>query len=160
MARFSDLRLKDRIFMSAYRYRSVDWQPGARLIKPLCESRLALVTTAALYAPDQEPFDEKFRGGDFSYRVLDSEVDLASLRMGHRSLSFDHSGVEQDPNLALPLDRFRELERDGIIGSLNQRHYSFMGSITAPGRLLAQTAPMSAQALQRDDVDAAFLTPV
>lgn len=146
--------------MSAYRYRSTDWQPGSRLTKPLSEARLALVTTAALYAPDQEPFDEKFRGGDFSYRILDSEVDLPSLRMGHRSLSFDHSGVERDPNLAFPLDRFRELRQEGTIGNLNHSHYSFMGSITAPGRLLADTAPKVAHSLRRDDVDAVFLTPV
>ncbi|MFZ0426663.1 MAG: glycine/sarcosine/betaine reductase selenoprotein B family protein [Acidobacteriota bacterium] len=160
MAKFSDLRLKDRLFMTAYRYRSVDWRPGTRLAKPLAEARVALVTTAALYAPDQEPFDEKFRGGDFSCRVLNSDVDLSTLRMGHRSLSFDHAGVERDPNLAFPLDRFRELLEAGVIGSLNPTHYSFMGSITAPGRLLADTAPKAAEALRRDDVDAVFLTPV
>ncbi len=141
MAKFSDLRIKDRLFMSAYRYRGVDWQPGSRLTKRLAETRLAVVTTAALYAPDQEPFDEQFRGGDFSYRELETGVDLATLRMGHRSASFDHEGVEQDTNLAFPIDRLRELEKEGVIGKLNDRHFSFMGSITAPGRLLADTAP-------------------
>jgi D-proline reductase (dithiol) PrdB len=160
MAKFSDLRIKDRLFMTAYRYRSVDWKPGSRLAKPLKTARLALVTTAALYAPDQDPFDESFRGGDFSFRELETGVDLSSLRMGHRSMSFDQEGVEKDANLALPLDRFRELEDDGVIGSLNPRHFSFMGSITAPGRLLGDTAPRAAQSLKDDGVDGVFLTPV
>lgn len=160
MAKYSDLRLKDRIFMAAYRYRSTDWQPGARLDKPLTEARMAIVTTAALYAPEQQPFDEAFRGGDFSFRELSSELDVKTLRMGHRSLSFDHSGVEKDANLAFPLDRFRELDDEGLIGALNRRHFSFMGSITAPGRLLKDTAPAVARELRQDGVDAVFLTPV
>jgi D-proline reductase (dithiol) PrdB len=46
------------------------------------------------------------------------------------------------------------------VGALNHRHFSFMGSITAPGRLISETAPAVAQLLQEDQVDAAFLVPV
>lgn len=160
MARFSQLGLKDRILMTAYPYRRADWTPGARLGKPLSQCRIAVVTTAALYQPDQEPFDEAFRGGDYTYRVISRDCDLSSLKLGHRSHSFDHSGVLSDKNLALPLDRFRELQREGAIGELNHRHFSFMGSITAPGRLVSQTAPECAAMLAEDAVDAVFLTPV
>jgi len=62
--------------------------------------------------------------------------------------------------LVLPLDRFRELETEGKIGSLNQRHFSFMGSITKPKPLIEKTAPEVAQMLKTDNVDVAFLTPV
>jgi len=43
---------------------------------------------------------------------------------------------------------------------VNQRHLSFMGSITAPGRLMRRTAPEAARALQADGVDVALLVPV
>jgi D-proline reductase (dithiol) PrdB len=46
------------------------------------------------------------------------------------------------------------------VGALNHRHFSFMGSITAPGRLISETAPAVAQLLQEDQVDAALLVPV
>jgi len=160
MAKYSDLRLKDRIFMMAYRFRSHEWKPGARLSKPLSQSRLAIVTTAAFYEPSQTPFDEEFRGGDFSYREIPLHTDLQALRIGHRSQSFDHSGIEKDKNLALPLDRLRELQAEGFIGEVNHRHFSFMGSVTAPARLLSQTAPEVADLLIRDQVDAVLLTPV
>ncbi len=160
MANISQLRLKDRLFMMAYRYRKAEWQPGTPLRKPLRECRVAVATTAAFYVPGQTPFDEAFRGGDFSFRVIPNDVDLQSLRLGHRSGSFDPSGVLADKNLALPLDRLRELQQEGVIGSVNHRHFSFMGSITAPGRLVQITAPECARLLAEDGVDVVLLTPV
>jgi len=46
------------------------------------------------------------------------------------------------------------------LGSVAPRHFSFMGSIAALGRLIAQTAPEVAQILLEDKVDAVLLTPV
>jgi D-proline reductase (dithiol) PrdB len=160
MATYSDLRLKDRLFMAAYRFRSVPWAPGARLPVPLSRARIALVTTAAFYLPDQRPFDEGFRGGDYSYREIPTHVDPALLKIGHRSGAFDHRGIQEDKNLALPIDRFLELERTQVIGVLNHRHYSFMGSLTATARLVRETAPEVAERLAEDGVQAVFLTPV
>lgn len=145
--------------MKAYKFRSVDWRPGAALSKPLHECRLALVTTAALHLPDQPAFDLAFRGGDPTYRELPGNVEVKQLRIAHRSSAFDQSGALRDRNLVFPLDRFRELEEKGAIVGLNHRHFSFMGSITAPGRLIAETAPTVAQKLAQDQVDAVFLVP-
>ncbi|MDP6928564.1 MAG: glycine/sarcosine/betaine reductase selenoprotein B family protein, partial [Planctomycetota bacterium] len=78
----------------------------------------------------------------------------------HRSDSFDHTGLREDPNLAFPLDRLRELVASGRIGSLAPRHLSFMGSITAPGRLVRESAPQAARWLLEDQVDVALLVPV
>jgi len=58
MARLSDLKLAYRLFMQAYPYRYVDWRPGAHLAKPLSQSRIALITSAGYFTPEQPPFDE------------------------------------------------------------------------------------------------------
>ena len=63
MAKLSDLKLQYRIFMGAYRYRQFDWRPGAVLEKPLSQSRISVVTTAAFFLPEQAPFDPSIRGG-------------------------------------------------------------------------------------------------
>ena len=73
---------------------------------------------------------------------------------------YDASGAKIDVNLVFPLDRFRELEADGTIGTLNHRHFSFMGSITKPKPLIDETAPDVALKLKNDKVDVVFLTPV
>jgi D-proline reductase (dithiol) PrdB len=160
MAKISDLKLAYQVFMKAYPYRKVDWPPGARLKKPLSEARVAVVTTAAFFRPDQPPFDTSIRGGDYSYRIIPIDTDLSTLNIAHRSDAFDIRGITSDKNLALPLDRLKSLAEDGLIGSVAPRHFSFMGSIAAPGRLIANTAPEVARILLEDAVDAVLLTPV
>jgi D-proline reductase (dithiol) PrdB len=119
-----------------------------------------VVTSAAFYTADQKPFDPGVRGGDYSYREIPENVELDTLRIGHKSDAFDHSGIDQDKNLALPLDRLRGLNRENLIGQMATRHFSLMGSITAPSRLVNITAPELARKLREDGVDAVLLTPV
>ena len=159
MARLADLKLDYRLFMMAYPYRRLEWRPGARLARPLAEARVAVVTTAAFHLGDQAPFDRTVRGGDCSYREIPLDADLSSLRVSHKSDAFDATGLLADANLALPLDRLRELHLAGEIGPPAHVHFSFMGSITAPGRLINETAPQVATALLKAGVDAVLLTP-
>jgi D-proline reductase (dithiol) PrdB len=66
----------------------------------------------------------------------------------------------RDPNLAFPIDRVRELVESGRIQSVGEEHISFMGSITAPKRLVRDTAPEIARRLLERQVDVALLVPV
>ena len=149
-----------RLFLKAYRWRRIDPVPWTPLSKPLSQCRLALVSSAAFIVPGQAPFDEKVRGGDVSFRDIPADVEARILIDTHRSQTFDHAGMQQDPNLAFPVDRVRELAARGRIGSINHRHLSFMGSITAPGRLVRDSAPEAARRLVADGVDVALLVPV
>ena len=155
MGDVSEFSFATRMFLKTYPWRRIDPVPCAPLRKPLAEARLALVTTAGLHLPDQPPFDDDVRGGDTSYRVIPNDADVATLHESHRSETFDHAGVRSDPNLAFPLDRLREMQLN-----LAPRHLSFMGSITAPGRLTSDTAREAAQLLVDDGVDAALLVPI
>ena len=121
---------------------------------------LALVSSAGLVLPSQPRFDESVKGGDPSFREIPGDVEVSTLLETHRSEAFDHSGMRRDANLVFPIDRLRELAAAGRIGSLNRRHLSFMGSITAPGRLVRDTAPAAANWLEADQVEAALLVPV
>ncbi|HXH48242.1 MAG TPA: glycine/sarcosine/betaine reductase selenoprotein B family protein [Terriglobia bacterium] len=159
MARLEDLTLTHRLFVANYPFRKVDWAPGARLAKPLAKSKLALISSAGVHLPGQNPFDLGFRGGDFSFRVIPNTFDVRRLKISQRSSDFDQTGARLDANLVFPLDRFRELVERGEIGELNHRHYSFMGSISAPGKLISHSAPRVAEMLRKDEVDAAFLVP-
>jgi len=160
VATLSDLTLRNRVYMATYRYRRLDPVPFVSPRKPLAEARVALVTTGAVYAPGQPPFDETAKGGDVSFRELPLATDLSKLGIAHKSDAFDPTGFAADRNLGFPLDRLREMSARGEIGPLNARHLSFMGSITAPGRLIAGTAPKAADLLAADGVDVAFLVPL
>lgn len=160
MASLSDLSLKNRLFMATYRYRVLDPVPFAKPKKPLAAAKVALVSTGAVYLPGQAPFDTGIKGGDVSFREIPSHTDVSTLGIAHKSDAFDQTGFHADRNLGFPLDRLREMHRRGEIGSLNARHLSFMGSITAPGRLIRETAPAAADLLEKDGVDVALLVPL
>lgn len=160
MVRIRDLKLAYRIFSLTYRWRVIEDVPAATLPSELSSCRVALVSSAGLVAPGDEPFDDSVRGGDFSYRVVSSDVDVQSLVEHHRSDAFDHAGIDADRNVGLPLDRLHELARSGEIGSVAPRHISLMGSITASGRLVRHTLPQVADLLAADDVDVALMVPV
>jgi D-proline reductase (dithiol) PrdB len=162
MANYDELSLHVRLFMKGYpfaRY-ALDPVPCAPLHKPLARARVALVTTAGLRTPAQADFDHSIKMGDSSFREIPNEIATQTLVESHRSYAFDHAGVEADRNLVFPLDRFRELQERGVIGELNHRHFSFMGSIVGPRKLIDESAPAVAQMLRDDGVDAALLTPV
>jgi D-proline reductase (dithiol) PrdB len=149
-----------RLFLKAYPWRRIDPVPWTPLRRPLAAARLALVSSAGFVLPDQQPFDESRRGGDPSFREIPADADPSVLVDSHRSQTFDHAGMRRDPNLVFPLDRARELVASDRIGSLAPHHLSFMGGITAPGRLAKQTAPAAVSRLVADGVDVALLVPV
>jgi D-proline reductase (dithiol) PrdB len=160
MGSLDEFSLSLRLFLKAYPWRRVDPVPWTPLRKPLGESRLALVSSGGFVVPGQPPFDNSVRGGDVSLRDIPADTDARTLLDSHRSESFDHRGVQADANLAFPIDRVRELVVRGRIGAVNWRHISCMGSITAPGRLIRDTAPEAARRLVTDGVDVALLVPV
>ena len=103
MGDLSEFSKTVQLFMRAYPWRRIDPVPWSPLSKPLSECRVALISSAGLIAPEQAPFDDSMLGGDPSFREIPAEIEPATLRDTHSSDSFDHSGVEQDPNLAFPL---------------------------------------------------------
>jgi D-proline reductase (dithiol) PrdB len=121
---------------------------------PLNKRRVAIVTTSGLHAHGDRPFDI----GAADYRVIPGDTPAADLLMSHVSVNFDRSGFQEDINVVFPIDRLRELKAGGVIGSVANFHYSFMGA--APIRALEPRARELAALLKKDRVDAVLLTPV
>lgn len=128
--------------------------PFARPRKPLSEMRLALVTTGGVHLPGQPRFDIDDPLGDCSYREIPA---------GAEHLTWTHAYHRPDEGTDLdavfPLWTLRGLVEEGAVGSLNGRHFSFMGAIHDTGPLEEETAPEVAEKLARDGADAALLTP-
>ncbi len=123
--------------------------------KPLSESTVAIVTSAALHRSS----DAGFQPGETEYRLLPS--DARDLVLGHWSPNFDRSGIAIDLNVVYPIDRLEELAKRGTIGAVAPRHVSFAGNQpddVATVRL--DSGPRAAAALKADGVDVVLLTPV
>lgn len=167
MARLEDVELTERLFLKGYPFWKYSPRPDdpvsmavTPLRKPLSACTVALVTTAGLSLPNQPPFDAIIRMGDTSFREIPATVSPQLLEMNQRSWAFDHTGVLRDRNLAFPLDRLREMLERGEIGAIAPHHYSFMGSIAGPRKLIHETAPEVAHRLATAHVDVVLLTPV
>lgn len=121
----------------------------------LSEARVAVVTSAALYPRDGEPFTVS----DTSYRALDHEE--RRLILGHWSPNFDRSAFGIDYNVVYPLARLDELVEQGVIGSTASRHYSFAGNQPNDvATIRHDSGPACAAELKADGVDVVLLTPV
>ena len=154
------LPLKYRLLLKTYRWRRIEPVPAAFRRRPLSQSRVALVTSAGLVAPGSPPFDLARRGGDPSFRLIPANAPGDGLEVHHRSEAFDRTGLAEDLNVIFPRDALAQLALEGVIGEVAPRHLSFMGSITAPGRLIRESAPEAAAVLVGDAVDVALLVPV
>lgn len=160
MGEISEFTFSTRQYLKVYPWKRIDPVPWVELNKNLSECRVAIISSAGFVPADQEPFDPFIIGGDVSFRKIPNSIDVNQLNDYHKSKSFDHSGMRQDPNVAFPIDRIREMAELGRIGSVNHQHLSFMGVITAPSRLINRTAPEAGELLVQDGVDVAILIPV
>ena len=122
---------------------------------PLSERRVAIISTAGLHRHDDRPFT--FDPGDY-YRVIPGDIKATDLMMSHVSTNFGHSGFQQDWNVLFPIDRLQELAEEGIIGSVADFHYSFMGAVDP--MQMEQEARGLAAIVKKDNVDALLLIPV
>ena len=122
--------------------------------KPLNECRVALVSTAGLHRREDPPFAP----GAGDYRIIPDDYDMNDLVMSHLSTNFDRSGYYQDVNTSFPIDRLRELVNEGFVGSVAERHFSFMGA--TPPTVMEPVARDLAKVLKSDNVDAVVLLPV
>ena len=147
--------------MPAQREEPIPWTP---LAKPLNRRRFALVTTAGIYVPGREPpFDAQREElepmwGDPGYRTIPRDTRQEEIGACH--LHINNRDILADVNIVLPLDRFREMEGGGEIGSLAPTHYSFMGFQLNTAEWRDRYAPEVAERLRQEEVDAVLLTPV
>ena len=154
MVRLSDLPKIERDHFLSKACPPFDTSPWAGG-PPLAERRVAIITTAGLHQPGQEGFN--FR--DAAYRVIPGDTDGRDLIMSHSSVNFDRTGFQQDINVVFPIDRLRELEAAGVIGSLADYHYAFMGAYLEAGKY-KDSAKEVAGLLKEDQVNAVLFCPV
>jgi D-proline reductase (dithiol) PrdB len=127
------------------------WQP---IKKPVSESRVALLSSAALRLAHQEPFIPR---EDLSYRQVPSDPSAGEIIIDH------HSGIgrvpKQDPEIVFPRTALAALVKDGTIGANAPFHFSFMGGVRRPQEIESNLAPAIANDLKQAQVDLALLIP-
>lgn len=126
------------------------WTP---VTKPLSDMKIALVTGTGVHLRNDERF---ILSSDSSFRIIPADTPSTELIVSHGG--YDNTDVLTDINSMFPIDRLRELEKEGMIAGIAPRHIGFMGGGGDLKALANETGPAIAAILKEDGVDAAIFT--
>lgn len=150
-------KLKDEAFTTEYPMPEFDNIAPATAISDLFKARIALVTSGGIVPkgnPDRIESSSASKYGTYSIENVDT-LSADSYETAHGG--YDPVYANQDPNRVLPLDIVREMEKEGVIGSLHDYFYTTVGNGTAVANAKKYAAEI-AQKLVADGVDAVILT--
>ena len=127
------------------------WSP---ITKPVNQSTIALLSSAALRLHDQEAFVPR---EDMSYRRVPADPAAGTIIIDH------HSGIgripKQDPEIVFPRTALASLAQRGTIAAIPPFHFSFMGGVRRAQQIQHELAPAIAADLKKMAVDLALLVP-
>ena len=127
------------------------WIP---LAKPVHESKVALLSSAALRLEYQKPFLPR---EDLRFRRIPSNPSAGAITIDH------HSGIgrvpKQDPEIVFPRTALASLAQRSVIGALSPYHFSFMGGVRDTQKVEDELAPAIGAELKKGAVDLALLVP-
>lgn len=124
----------------------------------LSQSKLMLISSAGSYLPaSQERYDDENDLGDYSIRLIPSDVSFEQLAYAHTH--YDHTAVNMDAQVLIPLGHLRDLVEAGEIGSLTEHYVSFMGYQPDVRQVIDETIPLIVDAAKIEQADAVLLVP-
>ena len=134
--------------------------PFAPLQKPLSKTKIALVTTAALFDPgkgDQGP-NAPYNGGAKFYTPYQAPTaNPPKTGISHIAYDRNHTSAT-DEQTWLPLNALKQAANDGVIGGITQ-HFHGLPTNRSQRTTLEEDAVLLLEALKRDQADAAILVP-
>lgn len=143
-----------------YRYAHYVDVPFTPLSKPLSESTVTVLTTAAPYQPDKGP-----QGPGAPYNAaakfyvpytMDTALDH-DVRISHVGIDRKHASME-DGNAWFPLPLARTLAAQGRIGKL-AKHFHGVPTNRSQRHTIEVDIPLIVERCKTDGVDAAILVP-
>jgi D-proline reductase (dithiol) PrdB len=148
-----------------YRWPCFSDVPFQPLAKPLAQSRVALITTAAPFRPelgDQGP-GAPYNGAAKFFEVFTRPTAATAdadhdLRISHIGYDRHHSNAD-DRNTWLPIKRLQEARQAGRIGELTERIYA-VPTVRRQRSTIEEHAPQIADLVKADRADVAILVPV
>lgn len=150
-------RLRGAAFTTELPLPPVERSAPAAPVKELARARIAVVTTGGI-VPKGNP-DKLKQSNSTEWRAYSVEGLGALGPDAFESIhaGYDTSSANANPNVVVPLDALRELERSGEFGSLHPRYYMTVGVGTAVAEARRMGREIAAD-LRQQEVDAVVLT--
>jgi hypothetical protein len=96
----------------------------APLRKPIADSTIGLFSSCGAQLAGDPPLGET---EDISFRLVHRDTPVSKLVIAHQTKV--RKWAVEDPNVAFPLDRMKELEAEGTVKRLAHTAISMVGSI-------------------------------
>jgi len=127
------------------RQKNTDWIPFK---EKLIESKIALVSVCGAYLKDEEPFTADESNHNYSYREIDINFNRENLKFF--PIDWETSEVKEDFNVVLPIDRLILLQKEGLIGKINDYLYSFSGANNNTGLLVKSVKQVAKELIEAE----------
>jgi D-proline reductase (dithiol) PrdB len=124
------------------------------LREPIAESVVGLFGSCGAQLAEDPPLGET---EDISFRLVPRDTPVSKLVISHQTCV--RKWAVEDPNVAFPLDRLKELEAEGAFKRLAHTAVSMVGSIQRFTELVEQTVPAIKKIYDSQGVDLVFLFP-
>jgi hypothetical protein len=147
-------------YNNPYRYAHFADVPFTPLKKPLAQSTVVLLTTAAPYQADKGPQGPGAPYNAAAKFYVPYTMDTAQdhdVRVSHVGIDRKHTSME-DSNSWFPLPLLRRLASGGRIGKLAQ-HAHGVPTNRSQRHTIETDIPLIIERCKRDDVDVAILVP-
>lgn len=134
-----------------YRWTINETAPLHEPATPLSDSVITFLTSGGISHCSMPAFDPDARN---DHRLDDIDNSANSQDFQIHDSYYDHHDADSDLNCVFPIDRLREMEATGEIGSIAARMWSgFMGRIYNRTKLIEESAPAFVEKLKEDEVD-------
>lgn len=149
-------KLNGQPFQTELPIPKLDRVPVAPAVKDLKHAKIALLNTGGIVPvdnPDRIQSASATRWG--RYNIADTDrLEGGVYKTIHAG--FDPAAADADPNVITPVDALKELEKEGVYGSLHPYFYTTVGTGTTQAeaqRMAREIVPY----LQEDHVDAVIM---
>lgn len=150
-------KLAGKPFLTEYPMPAFDRVEPGKEITDMAHARIALVTSGGIVPkgnPDHIESSNAQKYGSYSIEGVD-RLDGDHYETAHGG--YDPSYANENPDRVVPLDVLRDMEKEGVIGSIHPYFYSTVGNGTAVASAKKYGTEIG-QKLVDDHVDAVVLT--
>ncbi len=150
-------KLADQPFVTEFPMPDFDRVDPNPPVKDLAHAKIALVTSGGIVPKGNPDHIESSSASHYGEYDIEGVMDLTQDTYETAHGGYDPVYANEDADRVLPVDVLRDLEKEGVIGSLHHLFYSTTGNGTAVASAKAFASEF-AEKLKADGVDAVILT--
>ena len=150
-------KLNGKEYTTEYPMPNFDRVAPNKAVKDLAHAKIALVTSGGTVPKGNPDHIESSSASHYGEYDITGVMDLTEATYETAHGGYDPVYANEDSDRVLPVDVLRDMEKEGIIGSLHNKFYTTVGNGTAVASSKAFAEEFS-KTLIADGVDAVILT--